>query len=175
MKKIFFWSPHIDPQIATVKSVTNTITYLSKFCKDLDINLINVFGEWDNFESRNIKKINLISHRNLIKKKFKGFFYSRLLYFQIFFESYFFLKKILKKEKPKFIIIHLITIVPILLFLFNNFQTKLILRISGLPKLNFFRFFLWKIASKKILKVICPTQQTKDFLIKKKFFHLKKY
>lgn len=170
MKKIFYWSPHIDPQIATVKSVTNTISFLVKYYKSLDINLINVFGEWDKFENQNIKKINLITHRNLIKKKFKGFLNSRLLYLQIFFESYFLLKKKLKKERPNFIIIHLITIIPIVLFLFNNFQTQLILRISGLPKQNIFRFFLWKIASKKVSKIICPTQQTKKFLIEKNIF-----
>ena len=28
MKKIFFWSPHIDPQVATVKSVINSLKSL---------------------------------------------------------------------------------------------------------------------------------------------------
>ena len=56
------------------------------------------------------------------------------------------------------------------MFAINNFETKLILRISGFPKLNFFRFLLWKIASKKIKYVICPTQETRSFLEKKKIF-----
>ena len=32
----------------------------------------------------------------------------------------------------------------------NKFQTKFVLRISGLPRLNIIRKFLWKIALKKI-------------------------
>ena len=70
-------------------------------------------------------------------------------------------------------IIHLITSIPILLFIFNKFKTELILRISGYPKLNFFRFCLWKIASVKIKYVICPTEETKKFFIKKKIFDKK--
>ena len=56
------------------------------------------------------------------------------------------------------------------MFILNNFKTELILRISGLPKLNFHRFLLWKIASKKIKYVICPTEETRDFLLKKNIF-----
>ena len=57
-------------------------------------------------------------------------------------------------------IIHLLTSLPIILFICFNFKTKLILRVSGLPKLNFFRKYLWKLINKKIHKVTCPTQQT---------------
>ena len=116
-------------------------------------------------------KIDLTSNKNLKKKKFKGFINSRFLYLLIFFSSYFPLKKILIKNKPDFLIIHLITSIPILLFIFNKFKTELILRISGYPKLNFFRFWLWKIASNKIKYVVCPTMETKDFLLKKKIFN----
>jgi glycosyltransferase involved in cell wall biosynthesis len=175
MKNIFFWSPHIDPQVATVKSVTNSLKSLIKFKKNLNLSLINVFGEWDLLNLRDIKKIDLIPNKkNLHKKKFKGFLNSRILYLKIFFYSYFPLKKILKKDKPEFLIIHLITVVPILLYIFNKFETKLILRISGLPRLNFIRFFLWKLVSKKIEFIICPTVETKNFLIEKKIFDPKK-
>ena len=34
MKKNYFWSPHIDPQVATVKSVFNSLNSLSKFEKN---------------------------------------------------------------------------------------------------------------------------------------------
>ena len=64
----------------------------------------------------------------------------------------------------------MITSVPILMFILNKFETKLILRISGYPKLNFFRFLLWKIASNKIKYVICPTEETKSLLLKKNIF-----
>ena len=57
-----------------------------------------------------------------------------------------------------------------MLFIFNKFKTELILRISGYPKLNFFRFILWKIASRKIKYIICPTKETKLFLLEKNIF-----
>ena len=174
MKNIFFWSPHIDPQVATVKSVSNSIQSLSTYQKNINITLLNVFGEWDNFNFDKICTINLILHRKFLREKFKGFFNSRILYLKILFQSYFPLKRLIKTEKPDYLIIHLITIVPILLFILNNFQTRLVLRISGLPKLNFFRSFLWKIASKKIEYVICPTEETKISLKKKNIFHPEK-
>ena len=170
MKK-YFWSPHIDPQVATKKSVLNSLNSLAKFDKKFNNILINVFGEWDEYKSDVIDKKNLISNRKLINKKFKGFFYSRLLYFLIFFFSYFPLKKIIKKDKPDYLIVHLITSIPLLMFIFNNFRTKLVLRISGFPKLNILRFILWKIASRKIQYVICPTEETKNYLLKKKIFY----
>ena len=53
-----------------------------------------------------------------------------------------------------------------------HFKTKLILRISGKPKLNFLRSFLWKISNKNISLVFCPTIETMDYL-KKKIFLIK--
>ena len=170
MKKNYFWSPHIDPQIATLRSVSNSINSLTRYEKKSKNFLFNVFGEWDEYHFQKVKKINLISNRNLKNKKFKGFFNSRLLYFLIFFTSYFPLKKILNKDKPDYLIIHLITSTPILLFILNNFKTKLILRISGYPRFNIFRFLLWKIVSTKIKYVICPTEETKNFLLRKNIF-----
>ena len=57
------------------------------------------------------------------------------------FISIFPLFKILKKTKPDYLIIHLLTSIPLLLFNLFNFDTKLILRISGFPKLNFLESF----------------------------------
>ena len=54
------------------------------------------------------------------------------------------LKNLITNEKPDFLIVHLITIVPLFLFLFFNFKTKLVLRISGLPKLTMLRKIFWK-------------------------------
>ena len=54
----------------------------------------------------------------------------------------------------------MITSLPLILFLIFNFDTKLILRISGLPKLNIFRKFLWKISNNKIHFVTVPTKET---------------
>ena len=49
-------------------------------------------------------------------------------------------------------------------------QTKIILRISGLPKLNYFRRTLWKLFSDKIYLVTTPTNLTRDDLINQKIF-----
>ena len=170
MKKNYFWSPHIDPQVATVKSVFNSLNSLTKFHNNFECVLLNVFGEWDKFNFNSVRKINLIEDRILLKKKFKGFLNSRYLYFSIFFQSYFPLKRILNNDKPDHLVVHLITSIPLLMFIFNDFKTKLILRVSGFPKLNLFRFLIWKIASKKIKYIICPTEETRNFLLKKNIF-----
>ena len=46
----------------------------------------------------------------------------------------------------------------------------MILRISGFPKLNFFRKKLWLLSEKKIFKITCPTEDLKDDLLKKNIF-----
>jgi glycosyltransferase involved in cell wall biosynthesis len=78
----------------------------------------------------------------------------------IFTKSFFPLINILQKKKPDYLIIHLITSLPLFLFIFKNFQSRLILRISGLPKMTFFRKLLWKLAVKNIYKITCPTNAT---------------
>ena len=83
---------------------------------------------------------------------------------------YFQIKKIIKKEKPNYLIAHLIISLPLFLFSFNNFKTKLIIRISGTPKLNFLRKFFWKILSKKVYKVTCPTLSSLNQLKQLKIF-----
>ena len=170
MKENYFWSPHIDPQIATLRSVSNSINSLNEYKKKSKNFLINVFGEWDEYNFNSVNKIDLIHNRSLKKRKFKGFFNSRFLYFSIFLLSYFPLKRILNQNKPDYLIIHLITSLPILLFTFNKFKTELILRVSGYPRLNILRFLIWKIASNKIKYIICPTEETKNYLLKKKIF-----
>ena len=80
----------------------------------------------------------------------------------------------LKKKRPKFLIGHLITALPIVLFNIFNFDTKFILRISGYPKLNLFRKNLWKFLSKKIYNITCPSEDLKSQLIKDNIFLEKK-
>ena len=82
--------------------------------------------------------------------------------------------KLLRKEKPDYLIIHLLTSIPFSLLIFFNFKTKFILRISGLPKLNFLRKFLWKIINKKITLVTCPSYETMDYIRNTKIFDEKK-
>ena len=72
--------------------------------------------------------------------------------------------KKLKNNKPEYLIIHLISSLPLILLIFFKFETKFILRISGFPKLTFFRKILWKKAFKKIHYVTCPTQNTLNYI-----------
>jgi len=176
-KNILYWSPYLG-RVATIKSVINSMIGLKKFMKkSYDVSIINCYGEWDD-QISNFKK-NKIGIINLQKKiKFKtdlyGFIISRLIYTVTFLITYKKLKNLLIKKQPDFIIVHLLTFIPLFLFLNNKFKTKLILRISGKPKLSFFRFLLWKISNKNIHLVFCPTEETKNHLLRTKIFDKKK-
>ena len=52
----------------------------------------------------------------------------------------------------------------IFLTLIIKSKTKIVLRISGLPRLNFVRYIFWKFFSKKIYRVTCPTLATYEYL-----------
>jgi len=166
MHKIFYWSPFTTSKVATVKAVINSAESLNKFFKKdhFEISIIDAVHEWKEFEDEiNEKKIDLIYlNKNSFLNSFKkdGFLRSRFAYFYIFFKSFFPLLKILQNKKPDYLIIHLITSLPLFLFIFKNFKSKLILRISGFPKMTFFRKLLWKLAAKNIHKITCPTYGT---------------
>jgi glycosyltransferase involved in cell wall biosynthesis len=177
MKTIFYWSPCLT-KVGTVKSTINSAIALSNYSKEIcKVKIINVCGEWDDY-SQIFKKNNI----ELIEFKFKlfsylpknGFLSSRISYLIIILFSFFPLLNILKKENPEFIIIHLLTSLPLILNNFFNFKTKFILRISGFPKLNLFRRFLWKSCSKKIYKITCPTRDLLSYLKKTNIFESEK-
>ena len=173
MKKIFYWSPCLD-MIGTVKSTINSASSIARYSKkNIKIKLINSCGEWEKYkEILKRKEIEVIdfykSYYDFLPKK--GFIQSRLSNLIVFLLSFFPLLKLLKKEKPDFVIIHLITSLPLILLKFFNFNTKFILRISGYPRLNFSRKFLWRMLSKKIFKVTCPSKDLADQLKKLKIF-----
>ena len=56
-KKIFIWSPFTS-KVGTTNNVLNSTYSLVKFSKSksLDIKLINVFGEWNEFKENLFKK-----------------------------------------------------------------------------------------------------------------------
>ena len=177
MKKIYYWSPCLA-NIGTLKSTINSCLALSKYNKlNHEVVLLNACGEWDRFKDRleknNIKVLDLnFKYFKLLPKN--GYIFSRLSYIIIFILSYFPLKKIIKNNKPDFIIIHLITSLPIIINLFNNFKTKLILRISGFPKLNLIRKNFWKFAEGKIEYITSPTKDLINQLINMNIFDEKK-
>ncbi len=161
MYKIFYWSPHLS-NVATINNVLNSALSLEKYSKKFEISLINVFGEWN--EKKNLLKKNNIKIEKLsflnINLPIIGYFKSRVYYFLIFIINFFPFLKLLNNKKPDFLIIHLLTSLPLILLFLFNFKTKFILRISGLPKLNFLRKLLWMQISKKIYMVTCPSVET---------------
>ena len=170
--KIFYWSPFIS-KVATVTSVIKSAESVVKYSKksNLSLAIIDAIGEWEDYKQLIDPKIEIISLRK--KKILKylpkgGFFKSRLSYVLIFVLSFFKLLNLIKKEKPDYLITHLLTSLPIFLTLF--IKAKIILRISGLPKLNSIRYIFWKLFSKKIYKITCPTIMTYEYLKKINIF-----
>jgi glycosyltransferase involved in cell wall biosynthesis len=169
-KEIYYWSPFTS-KVATINAVINSAFSMQKYSNDsYKISIINAMGEWDKFskniENKKIKLLNLNDNKLLNKVDLEGYFKSRFIFIYIFIKSFFSLKKILKINRPNYLIIHLITSLPLFLFFIYKFNTKLILRISGLPKMNLVRKTFWKMALKNVYKVTCPTEATKKDLIK---------
>ena len=166
-KKIFYWSPFLVP-IATPKAVINSAYALKRYSNNYECSIINFFGEFNFFkEDIEKKKINLKNNflSNIYKfLPYKGKVKSRFSFLIIFILSFFPLKKIILNEKPDYLIVQLITSLPMFLLLLFKFNTRFILRISGLPKLGFFRKLLWRIALKKFYLITCPTKATLEYM-----------
>jgi glycosyltransferase involved in cell wall biosynthesis len=161
MKTVFYWSPCLS-KVGTIKSTINSAISLSKYSEEkYKVKIINSCGEWDEY-LETFKKNGI----ELVEFKYKffsylpkhGFIKSRFSYLIIIIFSFFPLLKLLKKDNPDFFIMHLLTSLPLILNNFFNLKTKFILRISGYPKLNIFRKYIWKTSSNKIFKITCPTR-----------------
>ena len=165
--KIFYWSPFLVP-IATPKAVVNSAKALQNYGKGYECSIINFFGEFNKFQedlkNKDIKLINFFNNKliNFLPKY--GKLQSRLSFILMFALSFFPLKKLISNQKPDFLIIHLITSLPLFLLIIFKFKTRFILRISGLPKLGILRKFLWKKALSKIYIVTCPTRSTAKYI-----------
>ena len=170
MKTIYFWAPY-NSKIGTINSVINSVISIEKYSKKKFTSyLIDSTDEWINYSDKfNVIKLrkNKIDYR---KAKNKGFFWSRFFYLKIFLSCFLPLKNILINNKPNYFIAHLITSLPLIIFILFKLETKLILRISGEPKLNIFRKMLWKLAANKLFLVTCPTIETVDKLKNLKIF-----
>ena len=90
---------------------------------------------------------------------------------KVFLSCFFSLKKLLKNDKPEYLIAHLITSLPIFLFIIFKFHTKLIIRVSGKVKMNIFRKTLWKLCKTKIEFITCPTKETYQSFIRLNIFN----
>jgi len=172
-QKIFYWSPFFS-KVGTVTSVINSARALQRYSnKKYEVCIIDSVGEWQTLDKELIKGLNFIKIYSFPIYNFLpkgGFVKSRISQVIIFFYSFFNLFKIIKKEKPNFLIANLITSLPIFLSLIIQKDCKIILRISGLPRLRFIRGFFWKIFSSKIYKITTPTLATGDYLKKLNIF-----
>jgi len=173
--KIFYWSPFIS-KVATVLSVVKSAESILKYSKkkeEINVALIDAIGEWKNYENKINPKIEIIklNEINFLKYLPKGgFIKSRISYLFIFFFNFFKLRNLLNKKKPEYLIVHLMTSLPIFLSIMLKNKTNIILRISGHPKLNIIRYLFWKLFSKKIYKITCPTVATYKYLLQKNIF-----
>ena len=114
-KTIYYWSPCLN-KVGTVKSTLNSAIAVSKFSKNYNVKVINVFGEWESykeiFSKYNIETIDLnFNYYKFLPKK--GFLNSRFSYLIIILLSIIPLISLLKKNKPDILIAHLITSLPL--------------------------------------------------------------
>ena len=170
---ILIWSPFLQ-KVGTTTNVLNIIDSINKYSKknSFKIDLLDVFGEWENYEFERVKvnKISLLNYNFLKKIRKNGFIRSRIITILIIILSIIPLAKQLKKKNYNFFFVHLITSLPIILTRFIKKETKLILSIAGFPKLTLMRSLFWKHFQNRIYKIICPSIETKDMLVEKKIF-----
>ena len=178
MYKVFYWSPYLS-NVATIRNVINSAISLKKYNSEkYDVSLLDTIGEWRsckdeiNSNKLSIEKVNNLNLKFNLSKS--GYFKSRFYFVLIFLINFFPLLHLLKKRQPDFLIVHLLTSLPLFLLLIFNFKTKFILRISGLPRLNFLRKILWKLISKKIFLVTCPSNETLEYIRSTNIFEKKK-
>ena len=173
-QNLFYWGPFIDDNIGTKKAIFNSALSINKFSKKYKSTIINSIGEWDNDQKNNLVNFLDFQNKNYEKLPRFGFIKSRISFIIIFIKCFWKLKKVLKKERPEYLIVHLMTSIPFVLFLLFKFKTKILFRVSGKPKLNFLRKILWKLVSKNISLVFCNTAEQRNELIEEKIFSKKK-
>ena len=59
MKKIFYWSPCLNP-VGTVISTINSSISISKYSQEFEVSILNTCGEWDKFRSEFKEKLKLL-------------------------------------------------------------------------------------------------------------------
>ena len=166
-KTIYYWSPFLT-EIATSKAVINSAYSLQKYYSNYETIIVDAVGEFSKkIDEINEKKIKIIKLQKYDLVRFlpkHGKLKSRISFLIIFITSFFGLKNILQKNKPDFLVIHLITLLPLILFFMFNFKTKCILRISGFPIMSPLRKFLWSFLLKKVDIITCPTKNTLQYM-----------
>ena len=175
--KVFYWSPFTS-KVATITAVINSAESLQKFSNNkIKSYIINVFGEWndyvENIKNKNIKLIYL-SKFDLRKFLFcTGFIRSRLSYIFIYFYYFFLLLKILRKDEPNFLVIHLITSLPLTLLAMFNLKTRFIYKITFPTKETYKLFAQQKIFDINKMFVVYDPVLDINVINKKKSLQIK--
>lgn len=174
VKKVLYWAPCLN-KVGTYYSTINSAISIEKYSKDsLKPTIINVCGEWndsEHFLKQNNVNIVKFYRKNLFKYLPKnGFLGSRFSYLVIAMLSVIPLIKLLKNNKNEVLIIHLIVTLPLLLKFVFNLKIKTIMRISGFPKLNMIRKFIWKYSNKILEYITCPTNDLLEHIKDTKIF-----
>tara|TARA_B100000989_G_scaffold204363_1_gene154670 strand:- start:9850 stop:10995 length:1146 start_codon:yes stop_codon:yes gene_type:complete len=173
MKEVYYWSPCLT-KVGTYRSTINSAISLAKYSRNqYSVKIINSCGEWSSeyklLKKNNIELINLgFNYFKFLPKT--GYLKSRFSYVIIFLLSFVPLTRLLFKKKPSFLIIHLLTSLPLFINFLKKNETRIILRISGFPKLTLLRKIFWKISSKNICKVTCPSDDLKKQIVLEKIF-----
>ena len=123
MKEVYYWSPCLT-KLGTYRSTINSAISLANYSKNqYSVKIINSCGEWSSedelLKKNNVELINLgFNYFRFLPKT--GYLKSRFSYIVIFLLSFVPLMRLLHKKKPSFLIIHLLTLLP----LFINFLKK---------------------------------------------------
>ena len=100
----------------------NSAYSLRKISSNFEVTILDAAGEFKKKTSEilqkkiNLKKLSNIDYINFLPKH--GKIFSRISFLLIFICSFFPLMRIIKKKEPDFIIIHLITSLPLIIFYF---------------------------------------------------------
>ena len=111
-KKIYYWSPFLSP-IATSKAVINSAYSLVRYGSNNEVTILNFFNEFQNSKKDILRKnLKTLEYYKMHFKKYlpyKGRIKSRFSFIIFFILGLVPLVKILKKDKPDYLIVHLIT------------------------------------------------------------------
>lgn len=161
-KNILLWSPFLG-EIGTRKAVENYAHSLARYSNN-KIFLINVLGEFNDFNHQSIHKVNFLNniynilpHTGLLSK-ISIYFFSLMSIPYLFYQ--------IKKLDIEIIISFLSGIFPLFVKLFHK-KIFFVMSIQGFPKLNFLRTLLWKKLYSKAELIITMSDLTKKIIHEK--------
>ena len=159
--KIFLWSPMLS-NVGTTGAMIGIAKSLKRYM-NAQIYLLNILGEFSNYDRENFFFLNFLKINNIVPQTGK---ISKYLIFFFSIISIPFLVVKVFKYKPDILITGLVGFIPCVLKIF--FKNLIIINsIQGYPKFSFSRIIIWKIFYKNSDYLITMTKKTKNDIIKK--------